>query len=105
MIATLEGTVSEKLGSAIVLNVNGVGYGILITASDYGTLPTGTKAKLYIHEHIKEDAHDLYGFRNVQVKALFEQLLSVKNVGPKVALSVLDVGTVQVVQTAIAGGD
>lgn len=105
MIATLEGTVSEHLGAKIVLNVAGLGYGVLVTASDFGTLPSGTKTKLYIYEHIKEDAHDLYGFAHLNAKQLFEQLLSVKNVGPKVAMSILDIGTISEVQRAIAGGD
>lgn len=105
MIATLEGIVSEHLGSAVVLSVAGVGYGVLVTASEAGHLPTGTKTKLYIHEHIKEDAHDLFGFRNVDALALFRQLLSVKNVGPKVAMAVLDIGPMSDVRAAIAGGD
>ncbi len=105
MIATLEGMVSEMLGSVVVLNVAGVGYGVLVTATDLGVLASGQKAKLYIHEHIKEDAHDLFGFTKRETKNLFEQLLSVKNVGPKVALSVLDIGSVEIVQTAIASGD
>lgn len=105
MIATLEGIVSEHLGSKIVLNVAGLGYGVLVTASESGVLPSGTKTKLYIYEHIKEDAHDLYGFTDLNAKQLFEQLLSVKNVGPKVAMSILDIGTISEVQRAIAGGD
>lgn len=104
MIATLEGIVSEKDGG-VVLACGGVGYGVLVTQSDFGVLHTGEAAKLYIHEHIKEDAHDLYGFTAKDTKGLFEQLLSVKNVGPKVALAVLDVGPVGVVKRAIAEGD
>lgn len=96
---------SEHLGAKVVLNVAGVGYGILVTASEFGALPTGIKAKLYIHEHIKEDAHDLYGFTNLEAKQLFEQLLSVKNVGPKAGMAILDIGSINEVRLAIAGGD
>lgn len=105
MIATLEGTVSEHLGARIVLSVGGIGYGVLVTASEFGALPAGKKTKLYIYEHIKEDAHDLYGFTNLDAKQLFEQLLSVKNVGPKVAMAILDIGSINEVRIAIAGGD
>ncbi len=105
MIATLEGKVSETLGDMVVLVVNGVGYGVLVTSSDFGALSIGKNVKLYIHEHIKEDAHDLFGFTRLGTKKLFEQLLSVKNVGPKVALSVLDIGSIETVQSAIASGD
>jgi Holliday junction DNA helicase RuvA len=105
MIATLSGVVSEKLLDQIVLEVAGVGYGLLVPLEDYGRLHTGEPAKVYVHEHIREDAHDLYGFLSIDTKNLFEQLLSVKNVGPKVALAVLGIGSPSVVRTAIAAGD
>lgn len=105
MIATLTGMIAEKISSLVVLDVSGVGYGILVTSSDFGALKTGEICKLYIHEHIKEDSHDLFGFKTLENQQLFEQLLSVKNVGPKVALAVLDIGTMNEVYAAIAGGD
>lgn len=105
MIATLKGTVSEKLGDQIVLDVAGVGYGLLVTREDQNFLITGETAKLYVHEHIREDAHDLFGFTSLDTKNLFNQLLSVKNVGPKVALAVLGIGTAASVRGAIAAGD
>ena len=104
MIATLRGVITEK-DNGVVLECAGVGYGILVTLSDFGALHLGEQAKVYIHEHIKEDAHNLFGFISVETKHLFEQLLGVKNVGPKVALSVLDIGTVNSVREAIAEGD
>jgi holliday junction DNA helicase RuvA len=104
MIATLRGVIAEK-DNHIVLECGGVGYGVIVTQSDLGILHTSDTAKLYIHEHIKEDAHDLYGFISPDTKQLFEKLLSVKNVGPKVALSVLDIGPVDSVRVAIAEGN
>lgn len=105
MIATLRGVVSEKTADQIVLEVGGVGYGLNVTVEDYGRLSTGEEAKLYVYEHIREQGYDLFGFVNVDTKRLFEQLLGVKNVGPKVALSVLDIGTAPAVRGAIAAGD
>lgn len=105
MIATLSGTVSEKFEEMIVLEVGGVGYGLLVTIEDYGRLATGQAAKVYVHEHIREDSHDLYGFVARDTLLLFEQLLSVKNVGPKVALAVLGIGSAAAVRGAIAAGD
>jgi holliday junction DNA helicase RuvA len=105
MIATLSGTISEKFEDHVVLDTGGVGYGLLVTLEDYGRLTTGQEAKLYVHEHIREDAHDLYGFVMRDTQKLFEQLLSVKNVGPKVALAVLGIGSAAVVRGAIAAGD
>jgi Holliday junction DNA helicase RuvA len=105
MIATLNGIVSEKLHDMVVLDVNGVGYGLQVTAEDFGRLHSGEPAKVYVHEHIREQSYDLFGFVQVDTKALFEQLLGVKNVGPKVALAVLDIGTAPGVRGAIAAGD
>lgn len=105
MIATLTGTVSEKLAELVVLNVQGVGYGLLVPIEDYGKLSSGDKAKFYIYEHIRENAHDLYGFTQIDTKRLFEQLLDVNGVGPKMALSILGVGSVEDVRGAIAAGD
>ena len=105
MIATLSGVVAEHIGGEVVLDVHGVGYGVVVTQSEASTLRNGEPAKLYIYEHIKEDAHTLYGFSSLDTKGLFEQLLSVKNVGPKVAMSVLDIGAANDVRLAIANGD
>ena len=105
MIASLRGTVSEKHADIVIIDCAGVGYGVLVSAADFGGLATGSEAKLYIYEQIKEDAHDLYGFRSLDGKQLFEQLISVKNVGPKVAMSVLNIGSSNEVRSAIAGGD
>jgi len=105
MIATLRGEVTEKTLDGVVLEVAGVGYGLLVPADDLSRLVAHEEAKLYVHEHIREDAHDLFGFISVDNKKLFEQLLSVKNVGPKVALAVLGIGNANTVRSAIAAGD
>jgi Holliday junction DNA helicase RuvA len=105
VIATLSGIVSEKLAELVVLDVAGVGYGLQVTAEDFGRLIVGEPAKLYVYEHVREQAYDLFGFIQPDTKKLFEQLLGVKNVGPKVALAVLDIGTAPAVRGAIAAGD
>lgn len=105
MIATLSGNISEKLGEIIIVDVRGVGYGVLTPIEDYGKLLPGDPVKLYIYEHIREQAHDLYGFTQLDTKRLFEQLLDVSGVGPKMALSILSIGSVEDVRQAIASGD
>jgi holliday junction DNA helicase RuvA len=105
MIAMLRGLVVETDISGVVVDCGGVGYDVRVTGTDHGVLPAGSKTVLYIYEHIKEDAHDLYGFMSKDSKLLFTQLLSVKNVGPKVAMAILDIDTADVVRSAIAGGD
>lgn len=105
MISTLNGKVSEKLEELVVLEVAGVGYGLLVCVQDYGKLVVGKDAKLYIYEHVREQSYDLFGFTDLSTKKLFEQLLGVKNVGPKVALAILDIGNGVEVRSAIASGD
>ncbi len=105
MIATLSGVVSEKLVDMVVLDVSGVGYGLNVTAEDFGAMKPGDKSKVYVYEHIREQSHDLFGFVTQETKALFEQLLSVNGVGPKMALNMLSVGSNSGVKQAIASGD
>lgn len=105
MIATIAGMVSEKFGGQVVVEAGGVGYGLYVNPEDHGKLKTGTNIKLYIHEHIRENSHDLYGFSELTTKDLFEQLLEVNGVGPKMALALLSVGSAQDVRTAIADGN
>ncbi len=105
MIAYLNGVVAVVELDSIVLDVHGVGYGIVISPNEHSRMVQGDPVKLFIYEHIREDAHDLYGFTSPASKKLFEQLISVKNVGPKVAMAVLGIGSEDSVRAAIASGD
>src|SRR5689334_5779964 len=105
MIVTLSGRVSEKLADIVVIDVNGVGYGIFATIEDQGKLKLDQKAKLYVYEHIRENSHDLFGFTTQDTKFLFEQLINVNGVGPKMGLNILNSGTAAEVRAAIANGD
>jgi Holliday junction DNA helicase RuvA len=105
MIATLKGEVTKKYRDQIVLECGGVGYGLFVTFEDFGALELDSKVKLYIYEHIRENAHDLFGFRSPETKKLFELLLSVNGVGPKMALAILSIANVAQVKQAIASGD
>ena len=105
MIAMLTGVVAEKTLDQVVVDVSGVGYGLFVTSEDYGAMKSSDLVKLHIHEHIRENTYDLFGFLSVDTKQLFEQLLGVNGVGPKMALSVLSIGTASEVRTAIASGD
>ncbi len=105
MIVTLTGVVSEKLADMIVLETAGVGYGLAVTMEDFGRLAAGQTAKVYVHEHIREAVFDLYGFLELDTKRLFDQLLAVNGIGPKMALNVLSIGTAVQVRVAIANGN
>ncbi len=105
MIVTLEGIVSEKLTDIVVLDVNGVGYGLLVPFETQSSLQQAESAKLFVYEHIRETSHDLFGFQSYQDKQFFELLLSVTGVGPKMALSIMNIGSVASVRAAIAAGE
>lgn len=105
MIAYLHGVIREKNFESVVIDVNGVGYGVKVTIDEAVSLKEGEKTKLHIYENIREDQHDLYGFSEPSARQLFELLISAKNVGPKVALAVMSIGSESVVRSAIAGGD
>ncbi|HET6622837.1 MAG TPA: Holliday junction branch migration protein RuvA [Candidatus Saccharimonadales bacterium] len=105
MIATLTGKVTETGSGWLVLDISGVGYEVFTTNDVLSKLGLGSEAKLYVHDHIREQSRDLFGFLEVSTKQLFEQLLGVKNVGPKAALAILDIGPATGVRQAIAGGD
>ena len=105
MIAMLEGKIAEKINDLVVLECGGIGYGVFVDFEDFGALTVGDKTKLYIYEHIRENTHDLFGFRSLGTKQLFERLLSVNGVGPKMALAILSVANAAQVRAAIASGD
>ncbi len=105
MIATLSGVVTEKLTDHIVLEVGGVGYGLYVTAEDHGRLSVDEKSRLYVHEHIREQSHDLFAFLSRDTMNLFQQLLDVNGIGPRMALNMLSIGSAQGVRQAIASGD
>jgi len=90
MIAHLRGSILEKHPNRIVIDVNGVGYDVFVPLSTfYGLGDAGAAIALRIHTHVREDAFLLYGFATQLEQELFERLIGVSGIGPKVALGVL----------------
>jgi Holliday junction DNA helicase RuvA len=90
MIAHLRGTLLEKHPNQAVVEAGGVGYDVAIPVSTYAALPEpGQEVRLRIHTHVREDALQLFGFSTAQEKMLFEKLISVSGIGPKLGLTVL----------------
>lgn len=105
MIGSLRGQLLEYTTNQLLLEVAGVGYRVLVPGSVLTLLKTGEELFLYIHEHIREDTHDLYGFLANTDLLLFEQLLGISGVGPKVAMTILGIGSADTVRRAIMSGD
>jgi len=106
MIARLSGTVLEKHPMRVVLDVNGVGYEVHVPLSSFGAVgEPGTTLALRVHTHVREDALMLYGFASPLEQRVFEHLISVSGIGPRLGLSVLSgLAPIELVQ-AIASGD
>src|SRR5215203_6631636 len=90
MIAVLRGSISEKTPSRVIVDVAGVGYDVLVPLSTFYVLgEPGAAVTLRIHTHVREDLIALYGFITRLEQDLFERLISINGVGPKLALAVL----------------
>ena len=90
MIAHLRGILLEKRPNQAVIEAAGVGYDVAISVSTYAALPAeGAEVKLRIFTNVREDAIQLFGFLLAEEKALFEKLISVSGIGPKLGITVL----------------
>jgi holliday junction DNA helicase RuvA len=90
MIAYLRGVLLEKHPNVVIVDVAGVGYEVTIPVSTFSALPeVGGEARLQVHTHVREDALTLFGFHSAEEKTLFEKLIGVSGIGPKLAVTVL----------------
>jgi Holliday junction DNA helicase RuvA len=103
MIAYLEGKTIYQKQNHIILQVGGVGYKIFTKTNENFSL--GEQAALYIHEQIKEDSYDLFGFSAIADLELFEKLISVNGVGPKAGISILSIGSAEKIISSIESQD
>ena len=106
MIAYLRGKLLEKHPNSALLDVRGVGYGVTIPVSTYSRLgQPGDEAVLHIYTHVREDALALFGFFTGAEKGLFEKLISVSGIGPRLAVTILSGLPTDELLTAIRSGD
>jgi Holliday junction DNA helicase RuvA len=102
----LRGIILVKQPNAAVVDVGGVGYALTIPVSTFSSLPNvGDEAAFQVHTHVREDALALFGFLTTTEKEIFEKLISVNGVGPRLAVTVLSGLPTAELLTAIRGGD
>ncbi|AFH48027.1 Holliday junction resolvasome DNA-binding subunit [Ignavibacterium album JCM 16511] len=101
MIGYLKGKIISAKPTKIILDVNGVGYLVNISISTFEKISDSQEISLFIHTHVREDALSLYGFYTEAEKEMFELLISISGIGPKVALSILSGISVDELQNAI----
>jgi Holliday junction DNA helicase RuvA len=105
MIAYLRGRLLEKHPNQVVVETGGVGYDVSIPVSTFSLLPEpGAEVSLHVHTHVREDALALFGFHSRQEKALFEKLITVSGIGPRLAVAVLSGLPLPELVSAIRGG-
>ncbi len=106
MISLLKGNIAQKSLGKVVVDVNGVGYGVTVPLSTYYRLPeTGVEATLEIYTHMKDSGIELFGFLTQDEKEIFTILIGVSGVGPKVATNILSNISPSEFATAITSGD
>jgi Holliday junction DNA helicase RuvA len=106
MIAHLRGRLISKSPNQAIVECNGVGYDVAISVATFSELPAeNTEASLHVHTHVREDQIALFGFASTQEKRLFEKLLTISGIGPKLAITVLSGISSDRLVTAIRGGD
>jgi len=105
MLSYLKGKIINKGKGFVIVVVQDLGYQVFVNSLLHLELDRGREVELYLHHHIKEDASDLYGFRNLEELEMFELLLSISGIGPKSALGVTSVASVDDIRESIARGD
>ena len=102
MIASLEGKLESLGGDFAIINVGGVGFQVYMPTSTLSTLgAVGKEVKLYTHLHLREDNATLYGFASTEELELFQTLINVSGLGPKLALAMLSAMSVEKLTAAI----
>ena len=106
MIAHLRGKILVKHPNQVVVEAGGVGYDVVISVPTYSDLPnSGAEVALHIHTHVREDQISLYGFLHPAEKTLFEKLITVSGIGPKLAITILSGMAADEIGRAIRGND
>lgn len=106
MIAHLRGTLLSRHPARVVVEVHGVGYEVQVPVGTYAQLPNpGSEVALHVFTHVREDALNLFGFAAAAEKQLFEKLITVNGVGPKLALAILSGLAPEELARALRAGD
>ncbi|PKN50977.1 MAG: Holliday junction branch migration protein RuvA [Deltaproteobacteria bacterium HGW-Deltaproteobacteria-13] len=106
MIALISGKIAYKGISHVIIDVQGVGYRVFIPLTTFYELPeTGEPITLHIHTNVKQDAINLFGFYTIQERDLFQLMISVSGIGPKMSMNILSGISAQELLGAISGGN
>lgn len=106
MIAHLRGKLMQKDPARVIVDVNGVGYEVFVPLTTFTALPeTGSEVSVDIYTHVREDTIALYGFSTRRERNIFEKLMTISGIGPKLAVTILSGGSVEDLVGAIKRSD
>ncbi len=106
MIGSIKGQLSLKTDKFLIVETSGVGYKLWVSPDAISKAPkTGDQVSFWVHTHVREDAIDLYGFKDRSELEFFEMLINVSGIGPKSALAILGIATIETLRKAIGTGD
>jgi Holliday junction DNA helicase RuvA len=106
VIAHLRGKLAQKDSARVIVDVHGVGYEVFIPLTTFTALPEpGSEVSIDIHTHVREDVIALYGFSSRRERLIFEKLMTISGIGPKLAVTILSGGSVEDLAGAIRRGD
>lgn len=105
MIAFLSGTIQSKDQGSVIVLTQQIGYQVFLPANSLSKVHPGEDVELFTHLAIRENAHELYGFFSGNECRFFEQLLTISGIGPKSAIAILSIASMEDIQRAIVHGD
>jgi len=104
MIASLSGKPKPHTSTSIIINVRGVGYKVFTPPTLLNSLLKKDSVDLFIYTHVRDDTFDLYGFQSIEELQLFELIINISGIGPKIGISLMDKG-VEAISSAVAKAD
>ncbi|MGM0629163.1 MAG: Holliday junction branch migration protein RuvA [Patescibacteria group bacterium] len=105
MIGQLKGKISHKDNSRVILDTGGVGYKIHLEQELCDSLKEGDDLSVWTHLSVRENALDLYGFETTEKLVFFEHLITISGIGPKSAMSILDIASLELLKRAVRTGE
>lgn len=105
MIAWISGKNRGLRGGSVIVDVDGVGYEVQVSAYVLGKVAGAEEVSLHIHTYVREDTLALYGFLSEEELSMFQSLISVSGIGPKAALGILSIADIDTIRTAIVNKD
>lgn len=102
MISYLKGKILKKTNRGLILDIGNIGYFIFIAKTFLSKIKEKENLEIFVHQQIREDASDLYGFENFEELEFFKKLISIKGIGPKVSLEIMAIPQAKVIDAVLS---